>query len=370
LLRRGPQAIARRLEAIRSAARIAAQSPVAGDETAIAVLVGGVVGDSIMTARFLRDLQDACHDLVFDIFSADVRLSRWVLGPVKGVRQHYQDLTFDASSAQYDVALFFSDSVSVWNGARAPDTAKSPRLAMAVTALRAYASGRSENPDLFHRQECVLAQEVFFRHGKTRAELSQFLTGIDYGGPLYDLAVEEIDGLGPKLAGAKYVTVHNGYSLGEIGKSRTSTKSYMRFGEVLAQVRKRRADLKFVQIGAGTSVPIEGVDVQLIGKTSLPQAAGLIKNAACHLDNESGFVTVASCFGTPSCVVYGPTSADYFAYAGNVAVRPVECGGCWWTAKDWMTRCPRGMAEPVCMRSQPPEAVAAALLGLLESLGR
>jgi len=69
--------------------------------------------------------------------------------------------------------------------------------------------------------------------------------------------------------------------------------------------------------------------------------------------------------GTPCCAVYGPSSADYFAYKGHAVVRPIECGGCWWITKGWLSQCPRGQREPVCMYTQPPRRVARAVLQLL-----
>lgn len=333
----------------------------------MAILVTGVVGDSIMAARFLRDMNTAFGDLVFDVYSANLAQSRWIFAAVRNIRDHLQDTLFDSASANYDIALMFSDTVA-YRRAR-PDfaTGLPPELATMLTRLTEVSGIGVADAEARHRHEGILAQDLLFKHSRTRATASQFLAGINYGGPRYPLSVNDDVLTRYALLGKKYITVHNGFSLAEVAHNKTSTKSYMRFGDVIKEVRKTRPDLSFVQIGAATSVPIEGTDLNLIGQTTLPEAAGLVSKAASHLDNESGFVTVASCFGTPSCVVYGPTSADYFAYDGNIAVRPVACGGCWWTSKDWMTRCPRGMREPICMNTQPPSAVARALLQLLEA---
>jgi hypothetical protein len=362
--------VIRRIEARRSLVRLAARpGPGPGDHIRVAILVGGVVGDSIMAARFLRDLRASCGDLQFDIYSANIHNSEWIFSGVGERVEHFQDSVFEAVAPDYDAALFFSDSVSLWG--RKPDAVarRSPELAAVLDRLATRAPPIEADPDRRHRRECGLSQEIFFSTGNTRARISQFLAGIDYGGPEYSLPTDDGMVRSQGLSGKKFVTVHNGYSTAEISTNRTSTKSYLKFAEVLDLVRLERNDLVFVQIGAHNSVRIETADLILLEKTTLRQAAGLIKAAVCHLDNESGLVTVASCFGAPTCVVYGPTSADYFAYPGNRAVRPVECGGCWWTSRDWMTRCPRGMAAPICMDSQPPLAVAAALLDLIRLRG-
>jgi ADP-heptose:LPS heptosyltransferase len=167
------------------------------------------------------------------------------------------------------------------------------------------------------------------------------------------------------LSARRFVTVHNGFDLSTVTETKFATKVYPRFGDVIKEFRKKQPGIVFVQIGASTSVVIEEADINLVGKTNLRQAAALVKAAACHVDNESGLVTIASCYGTPSCVVYGPSSADYFTYDGNATIRPLHCGGCWWVAKDWMSRCPRGMNQPICMYSQPPGNVAEAVVQLL-----
>jgi ADP-heptose:LPS heptosyltransferase len=166
------------------------------------------------------------------------------------------------------------------------------------------------------------------------------------------------------LAPQAYITIHNGFDTTEVIHRGSSTKTYPHFGEVIKILRRSIPEFKFVQLGAATSVPIEGVDLNLISKTNLAEAAGLIRGAAIHIDNESGLVHIASCFGTLACVVYGPTNPDFFHYPGNGQVRPMICGGCWWITKDWLSRCPRG-EEPICMHGQPPKNVAEMALSLI-----
>ncbi len=120
-------------------------------------------------------------------------------------------------------------------------------------------------------------------------------------------------------------------------------------------------DLVFVQIGAATSTPIPAVDYDLISQTSLAQAAGLIRDAAFHLDNESGLVHIASCYGTQSCVVFGPTPLAYFGYLENINIPPATCGNCWWITETWMDRCPKGLPSPICMETAPSKIVEAIL---------
>jgi ADP-heptose:LPS heptosyltransferase len=144
----------------------------------------------------------------------------------------------------------------------------------------------------------------------------------------------------------------------------SSTKRYPHWSAVVALLKQSWPELVLVQIGAGTSTAIEGVDICLIDQTSLQQTVEIIRGAALHLDHESGLVHLARCLGVKSCVVFGPTSADYFGYEGNINLRPRICGGCWWIKATWMDQCPRGFAEPICTHSTPPTDVVAAILAV------
>ena len=367
LLRRGPAAIRRRLETVRSLARLAQEVPRQSGQISVAALIHGAIGDSVMAARFLRDLKACCPEVVFDIYTANVAQARWIFGEVGGVNNCLQDSAFDrVSKGHYDASFIFEDTVRVANVKPALRDKHVGMFSSVLESIDRFYENHKEHDGAPYNPNGVLAQELLYRYGTNRAKAAHLIAGIDYGGDRYCLAVE--DGAVAKfsLSGKRYITVHNGFDLSQVTHTGSVTKVYPKFGEVIAEVRKAKPEFAFVQIGASTSIAVEGIDFNLIGKTSLREAASLVKQASCHLDNEGGLVTIASCYGVPCCVVFGPSSPDYFSYQGNIAVRPVECGGCWWITKDWLSRCPRGMPKPVCMYAQPPSAVARATLQLLE----
>jgi ADP-heptose:LPS heptosyltransferase len=148
-----------------------------------------------------------------------------------------------------------------------------------------------------------------------------------------------------------------------------ATKCYPHFDQVIASLRTSHPDVTFVQIGIHTSEKIESVDISLLGKTSLPEATGLIRGALFHIDNEGGLVHLAAAMGTRSCVVFGPTSSRYFGYPANINVDPGFCGGCWWITETWMNHCPRGFTTARCMTEQPAVVVARAARALFPHNG-
>ena len=129
----------------------------------------------------------------------------------------------------------------------------------------------------------------------------------------------------------------------------------------MEHLRQKWPELRFVQIGVTTSQPLEEVDLNLINRTSLKDAAGLISGALLHIDNEGGLVHLARCLGVDSCVVFGPTPSNYFGYGDNINIDPTFCGGCWWNNETCMDQCPRGFETARCMTDQSPGSVADAI---------
>jgi ADP-heptose:LPS heptosyltransferase len=360
VVRRGPQAARRRLETRRSIAKLARQQIVAEGTISIGIMTTGAIGDQIIAARFLRDLVAHCEDkLSFDIYAPKVSASEWVFCNVPNVNGVFQDSALSRTSRKYDMVWEVTSNLKVIN-------VNSQFRASSATALLNV----QENMQRFFDENSKLsdnriAQELVYIQNRTRATSLHFIARIDYGGDRFDLPADGniIGRLG--LIPQSFITIHNGFDTTEVIHSGGSTKTYPYFADVIKIMRRAVPEFKFVQLGAATSVPIDGVDFNLISKTSLAEAAGLIKDAAIHIDNESGLVHMASCFGTRACVVYGPTNPDFFQYPGNGQVRPKACGGCWWITKDWLSRCPRGSEQPICMHGQPPENVAETALGLL-----
>src|SRR5262249_42323213 len=145
-----------------------------------------------------------------------------------------------------------------------------------------------------------------------------------------------------------------------------STKKYPHSAQLAALLHTRFPGLAIVQIGAReTSTPISA-EFDLTGKTTLGEAAEIIRRAALHIDNEGGLTHIARCLGITCCVIFGSTPVDYFGYPANINMRPPFCGGCYWSTPEWMVECPRGFAEARCMSEQPPEAVLEAVTPFLK----
>jgi hypothetical protein len=346
----------RRLDAIRSDGRLA-----------IGITVSGGLGDLIVIARWMRDLAARAEPFSFDVFAPSPGLAGWVFAAVPGFGRAYPDTLDDLAGRGYDLRLRVNQTVVVqYESVRWARLRQAPRLLAVAAKMNASRHRGGLEPYILHhpRLDNGLARKAVYA-GRNRNDFLHALAGLEYGGDRLDLAADEtvLERLG--LAGRAFVTLHNGFDTNFIITGQRATKCYPHFATVAAGLKAARPDLLLVQIGTTTSDPIPGVDLDLIGQTTLAEVAGLLRATALHLDNEGGLVHLAACYGRRSLVVFGPTPSSYFGYPQNINVDPLRCGGCWWIDELWMDRCPRGMAQPECMFSQPPETLVALALAAL-----
>jgi ADP-heptose:LPS heptosyltransferase len=336
---------------------------------AIAITVSGGLGDLIVIARCMRDIAAETEPFSLDVFAPLPSLATWVFSAVPGFERAYPDSLDSLSWQDYDLRLRMNQTVVVVhesiNWARLREA---PRILDCVRKMiRSRRRDGLEPYILYHpRLDNGLARKAVYTN-RNRNNFLHSMVGIDYAGDQLSLEFDDTVLERAGLKERKFVTLHNGFDTNFVIAGRRATKCYPHFAEVVAGMKAARPDLLLVQIGTTTSEPIPGVDLDLIGKTSLRDVAGLLRASALHLDNEGGLVHLAACYGRRSVVVFGPTPSDYFGYPHNLNIDPIHCGGCWWMDELWMDRCPRGMAQPECVFSQPPGAIVSLALQALDS---
>jgi hypothetical protein len=327
----------------------------------LAFKVTGGLGDCLVIARFLRDLAAQSGGFDFDIYATQPAQAHWAFRSVEGLRDCHEAAVFDVAHTNYDLAgrinqfLTFEADSAVWHRLQS-------RPALVQAARGAIRFRPKIEPFIQNHpyMDGYLAQRAVYAN-RGRRDFLHAITDTQYGGDRLDLAVPEGIAQRHGLARGRYITIHNGFDPNFFTTKATATKCYPHFGAVVALLRKKWPELRFVQIGVGTSQKLPEVDLDLLNQTSMQDAAGLIRDALLHIDNEGGLVHLARCLGVNSCVVFGPTPSNYFGYAGNINIDPAFCGGCWWNNETWMDQCPRGYPAARCMAEQPPQAVAGAI---------
>jgi hypothetical protein len=334
----------------------------------LAVAVTGGLGDFVVIARFLRDLVASSGAIDFDVFCPAPDRATWIFSSVPGFCRAYHDILFERLLADYDVALRVNQTVVVYlEFVRGPSLRDMPQLVSIIDKI-ARSRARLEVFIEHHPfMDNFLAQTAVF-NGRTRQDFLHHLGGISYGGDLLAVPADHAAAQRMGLKPHGYVTIHNGFDTDFVIAGRRATKCYPHMGAVVVLLKRRLPHLMFVQVGAdSTSNRLPECDVDLVGRTTLDEVAGVLARAYLHIDNEGGFVHLSRCYGVRCAVVFGPTPSSYFAYTENLSIDPPMCGNCWWLTQTWMDNCARGYPEPYCMTRQDPEYVADRIMRWLGS---
>jgi glycosyl transferase family 9 (putative heptosyltransferase) len=327
----------------------------------LAIRITGGIGDYIVIGRFLRDLIKQVEAFDFDIYCASEGGADWVFRSIPGFQKTYPEFIFGTLAPSYSLALsisqfvFVHDDYAQWKIVR-----EQRRLMRVVHRLRKFKSEFDIMIERHPYMDGFLGQKAVFMNSN-RSVFLHAMCGIPYGGHELDLHCNFtfLDRLG--LQDREFVTINNGFDPNFLITNPRATKCYPHCDELVQHFKASFPGVRVVQIGTATSIPIKSADVNLIGETTLQEAAGILRRTRLHIDNEGGLVHIARSLGVRSCVIFGPTSLDYFAYADNINIRPTFCGGCWWINSTWMDACPRGFETARCMSTQKPEDIVAGI---------
>jgi hypothetical protein len=155
-----------------------------------------------------------------------------------------------------------------------------------------------------------------------------------------------------------FITVHDGFDVTQKSVPYRATKTWnlRHWQELTNWIKRRYPKILIVQLGGPTSRPIPGVDINFSGKLRIEQSLNVLGRSRLHIDGDSGLVHAGRAMGIKSIVLFGPTPKEFFGYAENINIGPMECGGCGWVVDTWMNKCPL-FDRPKCMDSIFPADV-------------
>jgi hypothetical protein len=341
------------------------------DKFVIAFRLTGGIGDFLISARYIRDLLATLGDFQFDIYSSRAKTAEWIFSSFPQFRRHYDDCyAVDEVLACYPLAMWLTSFVHLYKHLVDWKVVGNfnPQVEVVCRSIDDFYAKYWLLVDKHPRLDGYLG-EIAVLNGLKRMNFLQGISGIRYGGKDLFLQTDQHALQKFDLKEKQYLTIHNGFDQQEadrIGIISSSTKHYPHFEKVIPALRNKFPDMLIVQLGSATSIPINGADRNLLGKTTIEETAEIIKKSRLHADGESGLVHLAACLGITSCVVFGPTSVDYFSYSENINIKPNFCGNCWWMTETWLKECPRGFDSPRCLSEQDPEILVRNISELLK----
>jgi len=360
-----PPAAARRTEAEAAAAEPARLK----EELIYGVLITGGLGDALVAARLLRDLQNMLGPgRKFDVYFQVPNVAEAFFTKLPGFRACIHSNCFEAAVSFYDFVLTVNQFVTFRNEhVRPMQLLKNDPKVLKLFGQVQFARAPIERFIVEHPFLDGAFADMAVRKGSQRHRFLHEMLGLEYGGDRLDLDVDANQCAEFGLIPQQYITVHDGWDANfKIAASRpTKAIPVATLGEIVAGLKKARPDLEIVQIGGKTGKIIPGVDHNLKSKTSFAQSMNILAGACLHIDSESGLVHLAACLGVKCTVLFGPTNAAWFGYAQNANILPRQCGNCWWSTDTWMEACPIGHEQPVCAASIRVNEVVERSLALL-----
>lgn len=335
----------------------------AADVLTVAVQLEGGLGDIIIAAGFVEALFLELGACAIDVFHHVPDWAKFVFRGARFVRSVLPAAAHRAAAARYDIVVFAPQFVHY----RVNNWAKLERISAAAAArIRAAGDRFEQYRGLFDRRPHLdaLWSRISLGQGRTIFANLDYLGGLDIDARSGRYLALDPSACEPamRLIGgdaSAFITVHDGFDTSQNVPVGAATKCWPidHWAAFVGQFKAAFPTIRVVQLGAGKSRPIPGVDENLIGRTALDEAAWLLKRAALHVDTDSGLVHLAQLVHTRAIALFGPTDGDFYGYAGNANIASQGCGKCWWSMPDWLARCPRGLKQPECMASIAPARV-------------
>ncbi len=162
------------------------------------------------------------------------------------------------------------------------------------------------------------------------------------------------------LLDKKFITIQRGINHNSKKKENVRNWPLSHYEKLISDLKKHYPDIQIVQMGysEGNCEQINGVDIDLRGKTNFEELKVLLKYALLHIDSEGGYTHIRHFLNTRSVVLFGPTDINFFGYPDNINIKSEACPiACEWVTENWIENCIRGFEKPPCMYEITPEEV-------------
>lgn len=324
----------------------------------ISFFVSGGFGDYLINANYIYNFckyigKDKDKNIKVDIVSPNHQKYSQNAVFKKGFN-YIDNCYIDKSEEQYDAcfALHSLLEIKYCNDEKVLEL--NPKLFELIQNVRKY-----DNDNKFFAFYHTNAYHIAIANGKNRLQLAD-INGLlkiqkNFNFPVIYPNNEEEILTKFNLRDKVFITLNRG--IDKNSRSPESTKMWAldKYKELIRNIKIKYANVVIVQLGASKEKCkfIEGVDIDLRGKTNLEDIKVLLMNSILHIDCEGGFAHLRAALKAPhpAIVLFGPTNPDFYGYDSNINVRakntcPICCD---WIVEKWQQRCLRDFQNPPCM---------------------
>lgn len=131
----------------------------------------------------------------------------------------------------------------------------------------------------------------------------------------------------PELSKNKFITISRSVDKNSLYKDSIRLWSEDKYKKFIFEFKRIYPEYKIVYLGGDRTSysKLNGVDVDLVGETSMAELMALLKESKVHLDGECGMVHIRHFIcQKPSVVLFGPTSPKLKGYKENINIRNDE----------------------------------------------
>ena len=333
-------------------------------EITVAFIIGSGYGDHLIFANYLWHLKKTFSEIrfIFDVyFSAGFGLARTIFEEGDFVR-HLFKAPESFKSEEYDCVFWFCRYPKVEYCNRKKVKSTFPDFYGYIKDCERF---YSENHLLFDNSPYLdgYSALICISNSTTRLQQPDFdgrlRIGKDFKYPI-PLSKNSFEFFKNNHIGKKFITIHRGNDTTFEGDA-VKLWPLKFYNELVILLKQKYPEYLIVHLGVSRDrcPVINGVDVDVVGKTTMEDVKLLLKFSSLHIDSEGGFVHLReNLSGGQSVVLFGPTDPRFYAYEGNINIKGDGCDiPCEWIKKDWMIHCCKGYSVPPCMTSITPEAV-------------
>ena len=152
----------------------------------------------------------------------------------------------------------------------------------------------------------------------------------------------------------RFLTVQRGLGDLEINKNQgTRLWPKREYELLLKEIKHHLPEITIVQLGSEKSSALDGVDIDLRGKTSFSELKVLLDCSSLHIDGDCGMVHLRHFLSAkPSLVIFGPTDEHWLGYDENINLSKRPCpNACEWLTPYWRERCIISGNQHTCLNN-------------------
>lgn len=331
----------------------------------VAFVIGGGYGDNLIFCNYLYKFK---QKFGISKMRVDVFFSRgWALASSllkeNDVCDHYYKEPEEHWTQYYDLVIGVSRYPLIYKAVEKKIRKRNIELWNYVKSCKKF---EKENSHVFANAPFLDGMSAFYSENKGLKRIQQadfngmleIAPKFEYMPPINEDEIEYLESL--NLKGKKFITLHRG-SDSNYSKNVVKLWPTEYYNTLIGMLREKYPTAILVQMGISESrcVLMSGVDINLVGKTTMEEVKILLKHSALHIDCEGGYVHLREALnGGCSTVLFGPTSMEFYGYDNNINIKGNGClHPCEWQREDWLDHCVKGETKPSCMYSISPAVV-------------